>query len=61
MTTTSTAESIKAKQEVEGLTAQIMRLMADTVVEQKRAVVTEIDRLVAAEEATWAVAEGRQH
>ena len=52
MTTTATVESIKAKQEVEDLTAKIMRLMADMVVEQKRLVVERVDKLVAMEEAT---------
>jgi hypothetical protein len=56
-----TTESIKARQEIEAVTARIMRLLADMVVEDKRAVVTEIDRLVAFEEASHAKAEGREH
>ena len=57
----TTTESIKARQEIEVVTARIMRLMADLDVETKRMVVTEIDRLVAFEEASHAKAEGREH
>jgi hypothetical protein len=54
-------EEDELTQEIEAVTARIMRLLADMVVEDKRAVVTEIDRLVAFEEASHARAEGQEH
>ena len=61
MTTTSSAELIKAKQEIEDTVARIMRLLVDMTVEDKRRVVTEIDRLVSYEESTHAVANKQTH
>ena len=59
--TTATTESIKDRQEVEDLTAKILRLLVDTVVEQKRAILVELDRWISLEEASHAKAEGREH
>lgn len=51
----------KREREIGDTVAKIMRLLVDLVVEDKRAIVTEVDRLVASEELTYAVAIGQQH
>jgi hypothetical protein len=62
MTMTSAAEiEARREREAEDPTAKIMRMQIDGEVEVKRAVVGQIDRLVAAEEATHAIAGGQQH
>jgi hypothetical protein len=59
----TTMESIKARQEVEDLTAKIMRLLIDMVPEQKRAVWVEVDKWISLEEASHdpSVIDGRRH
>ena len=61
MTTTNPEFEARREREIEDTVARIMRLMVDMTVEEKRRVVTEIDRLVAYEESTHAVASGQQH
>ena len=58
--TTSEIEAKRAA-EIEDVVAKIMRLLVDLVVEDKRAVVEEVDRLVSYEESTWAIANKQQH
>ena len=58
---TSAAEiEARREREAEDLTAKIMRMLIDSEVEVKRAVVGQIGRLVAAEE-VHAIAAGQQH
>jgi hypothetical protein len=58
-----TNAEIEAKRaaEIEDIVARVMRAMVDLTVEEKRKAVTEIDRLVAYEEAGWAAANKQQH
>jgi hypothetical protein len=52
--TTMNEIDAKREREIEDMVARIMRQMADMIVEQKRLVVEEVDRLVAYEESTHA-------
>jgi hypothetical protein len=60
MATTAEIEA-RREREAEDLVAKIMRLMADSEVETKRRVLTELDRWVSYEESTHAAANRQQH
>jgi hypothetical protein len=51
----------KRAREIEDIVAKTMRSMVDLVVEDKRAILTELDRWVSMEEATHLRAIGQEH
>jgi hypothetical protein len=61
MTTMSVQDAAKRAAEVEDTVAKIMRSMVDLEIEDKRAILTELDRWVSMEEASNAIAAGQQH
>jgi hypothetical protein len=61
MTTMSAEDAAKREREIEDVVAGTLRAMADMVVEDKRATLTELDRWVSMEEASHAKAVGQEH